>query len=280
MSMSGVPAVTPGRLRSLPLTSGLGLGVAGLSLWLIVGPALSWMLAATMAAIGVGLGLIAVYRSAWSLRHARTSFAVATLVFVLACVWAISFAQRYADIGLGTGWLMSMGALLLAGSMAVGAWWQSRLLARAIRADRLAECLQAHADLDRRIYFALPHGGTDTGTNYIGMAAALGVNVPLALRSMGAGDTAIVWLVPALAMGLSAYLFSAFIGPGLVRIALLGRLERASGRRFVSDQIDEVNTFRRGLWGARRWCLPEDIAEPLVPASSSDGRTGRRRKRR
>ncbi len=279
MGMSGVPAVTPGRLRSFPLTCATGLGVAGLSLWLIIGPTLSWMLAALMAAIGAGLGLIAVYRSRWSLRHARTSFVVATLVFVLANVWAISFAQRYADLGWGTGWLMTMAALLLAGSMAVGAWWQSRRLAQAIRADRLAECLQAHADLDRRIYFALPHGSADSGIAYIGLATAIGVNVPLALRLIGVGDIAIVWLVPALAMGLSAYLFSAFIGPGLVRVALLGSLERATGRRFVSDQISEVNRLRRGFWGARRWCLPEDTADP-VPASRSDARTRRHRKRR
>lgn len=262
------------QMRWYPVGIGSISACVGLACWAIVGEEWAgWLLPAWFAG-GAALGMVAVYRSRWAVRHARVSF---TLWGVTLCVWTLGIlafvhGKLFEPFELWLGNALLVTALLA--SLALGVLREYVRLARANQRGRLAAALADYVDLPRRTMF-VPFGGVvaDWATA-VGLAL---VALTFVLR-IWADDMApwLWWMVAAL-MFLSAYTLGRHIGPGLVRCAWLDRLTREDGEGFVSEQTAVIMALRRNLWGVDLFCRPGDMAPEPVQAQK---RVPPRRKRK
>lgn len=75
--------------------------------------------------------------------------------------------------------------------------------------------------------------------------------IPLVFELYGGGRAnAIYWAAPAY-VGLWVYLNMKTIGPGLMRLLLVRKLEKEKGLRFVNAEFEEIQTLRRTFFMAR-----------------------------
>lgn len=97
------------------------------------------------------------------------------------------------------------------------------------------------------------------------IAAVGSANIPLLFEIYGGGRAnAIFFAAPAMT-GVMAYLNLTSLGPGLVRLLLLRKLEKTAGRRFINADLEQIQELRRSFFLAR-W-LMKDFAPMQMPAS-------------
>ncbi|WP_027474678.1 hypothetical protein [Curvibacter gracilis] len=88
------------------------------------------------------------------------------------------------------------------------------------------------------------------------IAAVGSTNIPFLFEVFAGGRvSAVFWVVPLLA-GLFSYLNISSLGPGLLRIILLRRLEKCLGRRFINADLVHIQELRRGFLMAR-WLMKD-----------------------
>lgn len=97
------------------------------------------------------------------------------------------------------------------------------------------------------------------------IAAVGAANIPLLFEMYAGGRANAIFLVAPLMTGLLAYLNLTSLGPGLVRILLLRKIEKSIGRKFVNADLEQIQDLRRGFFMAR-WLMkdfaPIQASEP------------------
>lgn len=97
------------------------------------------------------------------------------------------------------------------------------------------------------------------------IAAVGSANIPLLFEIFGGGRANAIFLVAPVMTGVMAYLNLTSLGPGLVRLLLLRKLEKTAGRRFINADLEQIQELRRSFFLAR-W-LMKDFVPMQMPAS-------------
>lgn len=90
----------------------------------------------------------------------------------------------------------------------------------------------------------------------IWIAAVGSANIPFLFEVFAGGRVSAVFWVAPLMSGLFSYLNLSSLGPGLLRIVLLRRLEKCLGRRFINADLVQIQELRRDFLMAR-WLMKD-----------------------
>jgi hypothetical protein len=145
-------------------------------------------------------------------------------------------------------------------------------LSRTDQLDEWKEKLKKHIDFSNRLVrpsltvdpLSLTEGQGASSSMWIG--AALSVNIPLLFEIYGDGRYNAIFFVIPLMMGTFAYLHITLIGPGLMRLLLLRKLEKSVGYRFINADLEQIQELRRTFF-LSRW-LMKDYVKPPTAASA------------
>lgn len=142
------------------------------------------------------------------------------------------------------------------------------------------ESLEKYIDYSKsQVRPELTNGATDQTSvikSPMWIVAVGATNIPLLFELFAGGRNNAIFLVVPVLTGTLAYVNVKTIGPGLVRLLLLRKLEKAAGRRFVNADIEQIQDLRRGFF-LSRWLMKDfAVAKPGSAASVA----ARQRKRR
>jgi len=76
-------------------------------------------------------------------------------------------------------------------------------------------------------------------------------NIPLAFEIYGGGRAHAIYFVAPFYVGLWVYINMKTVGPGLMRLLLVRRLEKEKGIRLANADLEEIQALRRGFFMAR-----------------------------
>jgi hypothetical protein len=145
------------------------------------------------------------------------------------------------------------------------------MLSRTDQLEQWKKKLKKHIDFSNRLVRpsltvdprSLTEGQGASSSMWI--SAALSVNIPLLFEIYGGGRYNAIFFVIPLMMGTFAYLHLTLIGPGLMRLLLLRKLEKSVGYRFINADLEQIQELRRTFF-LSRW-LMKDYVKP--PSASS-----------
>jgi hypothetical protein len=95
-------------------------------------------------------------------------------------------------------------------------------------------------------------------------------NIPLLFELYAGGRINAVFLAAPVLTGVLAYLNLKTLGPGLVRLLLLRKLEKSIGRKFINADLEQIQQLRRGFFLAR-WLMKNFTSTSTV----SSGQIGK-----
>ena len=147
------------------------------------------------------------------------------------------------------------------------------------------EELNQHVDYDRQLVSPSltkqPSSRFDSAKPYL--ILGLGLNIPLLFALYGGGRANAAYLAAPLGTMAAIYLNVRYLGPPLLRLLLLRKLEKEVGYRFQNADYEQIQELRRSFFLAR-W-LMKDYRPPMpcVDAESSvtpSRQEAKKRKRR
>lgn len=229
-----------GLLTALPYVRVLGWPLAlaaGVLLALLLGTMSAWV----------------AYRSDGGARHARAGAAL-YLLFLVPFVAGMYLAlAQMAGLGrwVGAAWVVGAVTVVLP---VLGMAWHTRK--RLLAEGEAGPWARQHLDL--RAGVLLPGAPAPAGSARRAMApwmvGALAVNLPLAWRLLGGGDTGLMVLGLALLVTGVVWAGAAQVGPALGSAGFVMAVERRTGQRLRHPDWADVQALRRGHWLAR-WCM-------------------------
>jgi hypothetical protein len=226
------------------------------------------------AAIGLLLGIYVTFQETFSSSYGLGVFFYWFIVFeILFCSGAVVTAARIAG-RIDLKWLFVFSYLLTMIVTLLGGMYnevKALKLSRTDQLDEWKEKLKKHIDFSNRLVRpsltvdprSLTDGQGASSSMWIG--AALSVNIPLLFEIYGGGRYNAIFFVIPLMMGTFAYLHITLIGPGLMRLLLLRKLEKSVGYRFINADLEQIQELRRTFF-LSRW-LMKDYVKP--PSASS-----------
>jgi hypothetical protein len=236
-----------------------------------------------ITAIGFFLGLYLTYQTAFNSNYGMAVFFYWLFSFEIFCFGgAVAVA---AEIGgrPDLKWMVFFSYVLtilvtLAGGMYNEA--TALKLKRTDQVDDWKEKLKKHVDFNNRFVKpsltvdprSLVDGQSASSSIWIGAAAS--VNIPLLFEAYGGGKYNAIFLVVPLMIGLFSYLHITLIGPALVRLLLLRKLEKSLGYRFINADYEQIQELRRTFF-LSRW-LMKDYVKPPDKAIATDGAVQRK----
>ncbi len=128
------------------------------------------------------------------------------------------------------------------------------------------DALKQHFEFERQIVKPsltsqmrdIKDGGTQT--SYIWIAAGASVNIPLLFEIYGGGKNNAIYLVLIILLGTFTYINIKNLGPGLLRLIVLRRLEKSLGYRLINADLEQIQALRRSFF-LSRW-LMKDYVKP------------------
>ncbi len=119
----------------------------------------------------------------------------------------------------------------------------------------------------------------DKWTKYGTLITAAGqASIPLLFGVYGSGKGNAIFFAAPLLTGVFAYINFRKIGPGLVRLLLLRKLEKENGRRFVNADLEQIQELRRTFF-LSRWLMKDyKPLRPIPPVQLQRKRTKTKRK--
>ncbi len=97
-------------------------------------------------------------------------------------------------------------------------------------------------------------------TTYVWIVASASVNIPLLFEIHGGGKYNAIFLVLLIMLGTFMYVNIKNLGPGLLRLVVLRKLEKSLGYHFINADLEQIQELRRTFY-LSRW-LMKDYVKP------------------
>ena len=231
-----------------------------------------------MTVIGFFIGLYLTYQTAFNSNYGMAVFFYWLFSFDIFCFGgAVAIAAKISgrpDLK----WMLFFSYVLtilvtLAGGMYNEA--KSLKLKRTDKVDEWKEKLKKHVDFNNQLVKpsltvdqrSLVDGNSASSSIWIGAAAS--VNIPLLFEAYGDGKYNAIFVVVPSMIGLFSYLHLTLIGPALVRLLLLRKLEKSLGYRFINADYEQIQDLRRTFF-LSRWLMKDYIKPTSKAAASND----------
>jgi hypothetical protein len=135
-------------------------------------------------------------------------------------------------------------------------WW------RTSAADRWQKKIEKYIDYStQQISPSLTTPNIEKGRatkSPIWIVAVGSANIPLIFEMYAGGRANAIFLVVPVMTGVLGYLNLTSLGPSLVRLLLLRKLEKATGYRFINADLEQIQELRRGFFMAR-WLMKDFV---------------------
>ena len=128
--------------------------------------------------------------------------------------------------------------------------------------------------IDYRQFSISPHFSAEVTfsrsqfSNAILIIAVGSTNIPLLFELYGGGRNNAIFLAIPLAVGTFAYLNFCKLGPWIVKLYLLRKLERSFGRRFINADYEQIQALRRTFF-LSRWLMKDYIGHQIADLEPS-----------
>jgi hypothetical protein len=227
------------------------------------------------AVIGFLLGMYVTFKGTFSSGYGIGVFFYWFVVFeVLFFSGAVVTAAKIAGRD-DLKWLFIFSYVLTLIVTLIGGMYNEAKALKLSRTDQLEEWkekLKQHVDFSNRLVKpsltvdprSLTDGQGASSSMWIG--AAISVNIPLLFEIYGGGRYNAIFFVVPLIMGTFAYLHITLIGPGLMRLLLLRKLEKSVGYRFVNADLEQIQELRRTFF-LSRWLMKDYVKPPTASSA-------------
>ena len=234
--------------------------------------------------MSIPLGGYIKYRAVFGTSYG--CFAIVYFLFVLeflcgggSTILAVHVAKRFDLKGMALG-ICSLSMLV---ALLIGIYREMQVfkLFNKNNAQFWQEELGRYIDYQR--YSINPNFSTDvptTGTKLTTVITIVMVgsaNIPLLFELYGGGKANVIFLAAPLGVVTFSYLNLCKFGPWIVKLYLLRILEKASGRRFMNADYEQIQALRRTFF-LSRW-LMKDYASPSIVTSAQQMQQRRRERR-
>ncbi len=239
-----------------------------------------------MTLFGTTVGLYIKYRVYFASRYALFHWLpiVIFLVGGSSMIAAIaSPAAGYADREWSAFFLGALGVLP---SLVIGMWLEARLLGWWQGDGRQGWKPKIDPFVDyatRQVSPLLAESVNGRFREYpssaFGWIVSLGLNIPLFSELFGGGRQNVVFYALPVVIGCASYINIAVIGPALMRIVFLRKLEKEQGYRFANADYERIQELRRhfrfACWLMKDYRPPQPLpepgpaADPFTPRGSS-----------
>ncbi len=219
------------------------------------------LLTGAAAVVGLLMGGYLTYRSTFG-----SSYGVGVFVYVIVLMelmMAGGAAALAAQVGGQTDlrWIaFAANALCMVLSLLGGMYREATALGwrmgDAVRQWR--EPLQKYIDYStHHVHPELTNGAADQTSaikSPMWIIAVGTTNIPLLFELFGGGRYNVIFLAVPVLTGTLAYINVKTLGPGLARLLLLRKLEKAAGRKFVNADFEQIQNLRHGFF-LSRWLM-------------------------